>query len=143
MDEAVDAAALLTTVLVPLASRGVRLVLGMRRNLIRFADDPGLVIDLDAERYRDSHTLVQYVESLLLASKEPGVKTPYQGIGGDSRAVSPMARAISSSAIARDQGAESFLIARLLALSVRSRPTVGTDGRPAARARGKCRRSLR
>jgi hypothetical protein len=76
--------------------------------------------------YRDPQALIDYVHQMLTAAQEPGITTPYQataGLGGGDaqQAAAEVATAIARRATARS-GAQSFLIARLLALSVRTRP---------------------
>ena len=96
-------------------------------------DAAELLIDLDAERYRDPEALTHYVHQLLVAAKEPDVRTPYQpaiagpdrtGSDGSGMVAAAVAAAIAERATARDNGPESFLFARLLALSIRHRPAV-------------------
>ena len=88
--------------------------------------DTDLTIDLDTSEYRDPQALTDYVHRLLIASEEPGVTTAYtpgaaalQGDRGEAAAA--VAAAIAQRATAREGTSESFLIGRLLALSVRGR----------------------
>ena len=133
VDEATSPGTLLRSLLVPLASQpGIKIVIGARRHVVHPADQPelqtDLTIDLDAERYQDPQALIDYVHQLLIASHEPDSTTPYQATadlrGGEARkTVAEVAAAIARRATARS-GAQSFLIAGLLALSVRARPEV-------------------
>ena len=134
VDEASDPIGLLTGLLLPLARRGLSVLVGARRHVLDpVRDAVGLLIDLDTERYRDPGALTRYVQQLLVAAKEPDVRTPYQpAIAGPDRtgsdsseaAAAAVAAAIAERATARDNGPESFLFARLLALSIRHRPAV-------------------
>ena len=78
-----------------------------------------LTIDLDSPAYQDPQALADYARNLLLAAQEPGVSTPYQG--ASQEAAVAVASAIADRATSRDRKAESFLIGRFLALSVRGR----------------------
>ena len=83
-----------------------------------------LTIDLDSGEYRDPQALTDYVHRLLVASEEPGVTTPYQSVAVTQARGTRLLRSPRRSArraTAGDEGAESFLIGRLLALSVRGR----------------------
>ncbi len=133
VDEATSPGTLLRNLLVPLASQpGIKVVIGARPHMLHPAGQPDLQadleIDLDAETYQDPRALIDYVYQLLIASHEPGVTTPYQTSAGlsDDQALqtaAEVATAIARRATARS-GAQSFLIARLLALSVRARTEV-------------------
>ncbi|MFI5775856.1 hypothetical protein [Nocardia sp. NPDC051570] len=95
----------------------VRVVVGTRRHLVDRLTSPDRVIDLDAEPYRDRAALAAYVRQLLLAAFEPDVTTVYQSAEQD--AVTAVAESIA--ARASSTVTDSFLIARSLALAVRSR----------------------
>jgi WD40 repeat protein len=129
VDEATSPGTLLGSLLVPLASQpGIKVVIGTRRHVLRRIGQPDLEIDLDAAAYQDPQALIDYVHELLIASHEPDVTTPYQaaaGLRGDAaqKTVAEVAAAIARRATAQG-GGQSFLIAELLALSVRARPAV-------------------
>ena len=137
VDEASEPGELITGLLMPLARTGLRILVGARRHVLNpVRDAADLLIDLDVDPYRDPEALTHYVRQLLVAAKEPGVCTPYQpaiaaphttgavSAGDGATVAAAVAVAIAQRATGRDGGAESFLIARLLTLSVRSRPTV-------------------
>jgi hypothetical protein len=120
---------LLHDLLLPLAEQhGVRVIVGTRRNVLANRTVAAAkVIDLDAQEYRDPQALVDYVRYLLVADREPGVRTPYQGADGQTHpATETVATGIADRATspAGPAGnlAESFLIARVIALAVRARP---------------------
>ena len=125
VDEAVSPDTLLTSLLLPLARQpGLRVVVAARLDVLSEVAEADLTIDLDSSEYRDPQALIDYVHRLLAASEEPGVTTPYQsaaGGAGHQDLAATVAAAIAQRAAARDEGAESFLIGRLLALSVRGR----------------------
>jgi WD40 repeat protein len=137
VDEAASPGTLLRSLLVPLASQpGIKVVIGARRHVLHPSGQPDpqvdLEIDLDAETYQDPQALTDYVYQLLIASHEPGITTPYQtaagpGGGEAQKMVADVAAAIARRATARS-GAQSFLIARLLALSVRARTEMVDTG---------------
>ena len=129
IDEATSPGTLLDSLLIPMASQhGIKVVIGARRHVLSRISQPDLKIDLDAENYRDPQALTDYIRQLLTASREPELTTPYQTgadfmSGEETETVATVAAAIAQRATARG-GAESFLIARLLALSIRARPAV-------------------
>jgi len=130
VDEALSPSTLLDSLLVPLArQRGLKVVAGARRHVLSGFARPDLTIDLDAEDYRDPQALTDYIRQLLIAFREPGVVTPYQVIanaaeGDRGEIIARVATAIAQRSTASGTGAESFLIGRLLALSVRGRADV-------------------
>ncbi len=95
----------------------IKVAVGMRRHLLDRLASPDLVVDLDAERYRDRSALVSYVRQLLVAAFEPGVTTAYQGV--DEASTAEVAESIAAKASTAET--DSFFIARSLALAVRSR----------------------
>ena len=102
-----------------------------------------MIINLDASQYQDPQALAGYVSQLLTAAAEPGVTTSYQQASPDTaRAV---AAGIARRAAAGAGGAESFLLARLLALSVRNRPEPADLSSPdwLSRPAGQHRRGVR
>lgn len=123
VDEAIDPGRLMSDLLIPLSSRpGVRVLIAARRHLVPDSSDVALVVDLDAERYRDPQALVDFVSQLLLGIHEPEVTTPYKD--APAAVTEAVAEAIARRATAAptDAGqAESFLLAQLLAKSLRSR----------------------
>jgi hypothetical protein len=127
VDEATSPGSLLGSLLLPLARQpGLKVVAGARRHVLSRIGKPDLTIDLDAKKYRDPQALTDYVHQLLIASREPDVTTPYPpGPGpaeGDREEVATfVATAVAQRATASGGGAESFLVGRLLALSVRGR----------------------
>ncbi len=126
VDEATSPAALLGGLLIPLSCQPrLRVVIGARRHVLPAAADADLTIDLDTSQYKDPSALIDYVYRLLIAAEEPSVTTPYQGkdpAGRDAREdAGQVAAVIARRATARDEGPESFLIGRLLALSARGR----------------------
>jgi hypothetical protein len=127
VDEATSPATLLDGLLVPLARQpGLQVAVGARRHVLSAAGDTDLTIDLDTRAYRDPQALTDYVHRLLIASEEPGVTTAYTpgtaALRGDrGEAAAAVAAAIAQRATAREGTSESFLIGRLLALSVRGR----------------------
>jgi WD40 repeat protein len=125
VDEAASPAALLTSLLLPLARQpGLRVAVAGRRHVVSGVGEAELTIDLDSGQYQDPQALTDYVHRLLVASEEPGVITPYQstaGVPGYQDQAVAVAAAIARRATASDEGTESFLIGRLLALSVRGR----------------------
>ncbi|NKX56836.1 hypothetical protein, partial [Arthrobacter mobilis] len=137
IDESVDPKPLMDTLLLPLAGRpGVKVLIGTRRHLLRPYDADNtfpadLLVDLDAERYRDPQALTGYAQELLLAAHEPGVPTPYRDAPKEVTAA--VAQAIAARATATTSGggqAESFLLAQLLALAVRNREQVPDTAAP-------------
>ena len=126
IDEARDPRRLLTDLLLPLARRpGLRVVVGARRHVLPPAAGTSLMIDLDADDYRDPQALADYARQLLVAAHEPDVPSPYRD-QGDEIAVT-VAAAIAEKATARPTAtgrAESFLLAQLLARAVRGHPQV-------------------
>ncbi|MFG1796466.1 hypothetical protein [Nocardia sp. NPDC049149] len=95
----------------------IKVAVGMRRHLLDQLVSPELVVDLDAERYRDRSALVSYVHQLLVAAFEPGVTTAYQGV--EEASTAEVAESIAAKASTAET--DSFFIARSLALAVRSR----------------------
>jgi WD40 repeat protein len=134
VDEAASPATVLSGLALPLARQpGLRVVIGARRHVLPAAGDADLLIDFDTSQYHDPRALTTYVHRLLIADAEPGVTTPYQKASGRGAAdkAAEVAAAIARRATAREGGPESFLIGRLLALAVRSRPQpvdVSTEG---------------
>lgn len=120
LDEAADPPDMLASLLHPLSDRPVnlRVAVGGRRHVIPAAAQ--LTIDLDDPRYQDPEALAAYLRRLLTAAEEPGIRTPYQGVQDEVTAA--VAAAIARRATSRDGNTESFLIGRILALSVRGRP---------------------
>lgn len=134
IDEATSPETLLGSLLLPLARQpGLKVAVGVRRHVLSQIGQPQLTIDLDTENYRDPKALTDYVHQLLIASSEPGITTPYQhgtspAEGNRAEIAVTVATAIAQQATARGTGAESFLIGRLLALSVRARARVVDTG---------------
>ena len=137
VDEAAFPATLLSSLLLPLARvRGLKVVLGARRRVLSGVGDIDLNIDLDSQAYQDPQALAHYIYRLLVAAEEPDVETPYQPHPGAQqndralrRVTTAVAKAIAGRATAQQSvlsqaRAESFLIGRLLAFSVRSRSAV-------------------
>jgi WD40 repeat protein len=126
VDEAASPSALITRLVLPLCRQlRMKVVVGVRRHLLPQLGGADLVIDLDSGAYHDPQALTEYVRQLLIATQEPGVSTPYQaaaaaGSGFPQDTVTVVARALARRAT--DGAVESFLFARLLAMSVRSRP---------------------
>jgi WD40 repeat protein len=121
IDEATSPQTMLTNLAVPLARRpGLRVVVGARRHVLSSPADTGMIIDLDTGQYHDPQALAGYVSQLLTAAAEPGVSTAYQQASQDTAAA--VAAGIARRAATSAGGAESFLLARLLALSLRNRP---------------------
>jgi WD40 repeat protein/tetratricopeptide (TPR) repeat protein len=127
VDEATSPATLLGSLLVPLTRQpGLQVVVGARRHVLSAVGDTDLIIDLDADEYQDPEALTEYVHQLLIASEEPGVTSGYARgttmTGGEwDKTATAMAAAIVRRATARDGRSQSFLLARLLALSARNR----------------------
>jgi hypothetical protein len=120
---------LLHDLLRPLAEQhGVRVIVGTRRDVLaKRTVAAAKVIDLDDQEYRDPQALVDYMRYLLVADREPGVRTPYQGADGQTHpATETVAKGIADRATSPSGPAgkptESFLIARVIALAVRARP---------------------
>lgn len=126
LDEARDPQGVLNDLLLPLTRRpGMRVVLGTRRNILPPPAATSLLVDLDTDNYRDPEALTDYAHQLLLATREPGVQTPYQDSADD--VVAMVAAGIAAKAIARPTArgqAESFLLTQLLARAVRGRDHV-------------------
>jgi hypothetical protein len=105
--------------LLPLGDEaGLRVAVGVRRHAAPAAAQ--LAIDLDQPRYQDPEALADYLRRLLAATEEPGVRTPYQGLADE--VTTAVAAAIAQRATSSDGRTESFLIGRILALSIRGRP---------------------
>jgi WD40 repeat protein len=126
IDEAVESGRLMTDLVLPL-SRNLRMkvLIGTRRHLMPPPGVTALLVDLDSEDYRDPQALLEYVRQLLLAANEPGVNTPYRDAPEEVTAA--VADAIAGRATAAPSitgRAESFLLAQLLAKTVRSRQQV-------------------
>ena len=125
VDEARSPATLLSGLLAPLSRQpGIRVVVGARRHVLAGVGETDTTIDLDASSYRDPGALTNYIHRLLIAAEERDVTTCYQSgsgtAGADPGLAAAVAGAIAQRVTARE-GAESFLIGRLLALSVRGR----------------------
>jgi WD40 repeat protein len=124
LEEARDPRRLVTDLLLPLSHRaGLRVVLGTRRHVV--PPSASLVIDLDADDYRDPQALTDYIHQLLIAAHEPDVPTPYRGHDDDT--VATIAAAIAEVATSHPTPTgreESFLLAQLLARAVRGRPQI-------------------
>ena len=126
VDEAASPGTLLTSLLLPLARHpGLKVALAARRHVLSGIGDADLTINLDSSEYRDPQALTDYVRRLLVASEEPGVTTPYQlspaASSSQGQATVAVAAAIARRATAGGEAPESFLLGRLLALSVRGR----------------------
>ena len=129
VDEAVSPTTLLRSLLVPLAGQpGPRVAVGARPHVLAGTGDADLTVNLDSEEYRDPQALIDYAHRLLIASEEPGVTTAYKpgaaAQGSQHEAAAAVAAAIAATAqfeVPRKGTSESFLIGRLLALSVRGR----------------------
>lgn len=104
----------------------MRCVVGTRRHLLgNISDLNGRVkVDLDLPAYRDNEALVEYVRSLLVGANEPDLLTPYRtnGRSGEADVAGTVSVAIAERASTGET--ESFLMARLLALALRSRSSV-------------------
>ncbi|MFF3113441.1 hypothetical protein ACFVSN_30120 [Kitasatospora sp. NPDC057904] len=127
VDEAVEPAPLLDSLLVPLARRyGLRVVLGTRRQLLGRIGPTDRLIDLDREPYLDPKALVDYIRQLLLAAHEPDTATCYRSAG--ESVVDAVAAELADRATAAADGGrrtESFLVGQLLARSARGREQAG------------------
>jgi WD40 repeat protein len=123
IDEAASPPTLLSSLLVPLARHSdLKVVVGARPHSLAGVADAGLTIDLDMPHYQDPQALTDYVRRLLLAAEEPSVGTCYQSDASGAAAVAEeIARRATSATTTKDERSESFLIGRLLALSVRGR----------------------
>jgi WD40 repeat protein len=124
VDEAISPRTLLDGLLVPLSRRpGIRVVVAARRHVLEGTVRADVTIDLDTAAYRDPQALIDYVRRLLVAAEEPDVTTCYQpgSAGATPEVIAEAAETIARRATARDAGTESFLLGRLLALSVRGR----------------------
>lgn len=126
VDEAVSPATLLVSLLVPLACQpGVRVVVGARPHVVSGIGTADLIIDLDAVAYSDPQALHDYVHRLLIAAEEPGLRTAFTtdvaAPRNRSELADVVAGAIARRATASGTGSESFFIARLLAMAMRSR----------------------
>jgi WD40 repeat protein len=121
VDEATSPQILLSDLAVPLARQpGLRVVAGIRRHTLPSPAGSGMVIDLDASQYHDPQAVTGYVSQLLTAAAEPGVITTYTRASQDT--TQAVAAGIARRAVANAGGAESFLLARLLTLSIRNQP---------------------
>ncbi len=121
VDEATSPQILLSNLAVPLARQpGLRVVAGTRRHTLPPPTGSGMVIDLDARQYHDPQAIADYVGQLLTAATEPGVITTYTRASQDT--TEAVAAGIARRAVASAGGAESFLLARLLTLSIRNQP---------------------
>ena len=89
---------------------GVRLLVGTRRELVSSLGPAVTVLDLDSSEYRVDEDAAGYVRKVLLATKEPGIPTPYRG--NDE-----LADVVSRGVARRADGV--FLIARMTARSLR------------------------
>ncbi len=128
VDEAASPSTLLTSLAAPLAGQpGVSVVTGTRRHVLSSLTDADMILDLDAAEYHDPEALQAYVSQLLTADAEIGVATGYQDAGQDltGAVAAQIARRAASAG-----GAESFLLARLIALSVRNRPVPADPSSP-------------
>jgi hypothetical protein len=126
LDEARDPRRLLLDLVLPLSQRpNIKVLLGTRRHLLPPPDLINLLIDLDADAYRDPKALIQYVRQLLLGTNEPDLSTPYRRAPKFKVALVAEAIAAKATSTASAFGqAESFLLAQLLARVVRSREYV-------------------
>ncbi|MFI7320692.1 hypothetical protein [Streptomyces venezuelae] len=117
VDEASDPYHLVVDLLEPLAAAaertGIRLLVGTRRGgddgLLRLFGTSAVVLDLDADGYRDHRDIAEYVRRTLLAEPDPQVRTPYRA--------RPAQAATVAVAVAARAGS-SFLVAQLTALSL-------------------------
>ena len=117
IDEALDPAGLVTSVLVPLVeigpARGLRLLLGTRPHLLVPLGMAGRAVDLDDERYADPHSLFLYA----LRGLETGdPQSPYHG--ASEELVAEVAGAVAEAA------GHSFLVARIVSRTLLSRDLV-------------------
>lgn len=131
IDESVNPRELLDDLLLPLAHcPDIKILIGTRRHLVHpyegaDAIPADLLIDLDDNNYRDPTALAGYSRALLLATHEPEIRSPYREAPEDDTAVVAQAIADRATVTTSNGGkAESFLLAQLLALSVRSRQRV-------------------
>jgi AAA ATPase domain len=119
LDEAVSPPDMAADLLLPLGQQaGLRVAVGGRRHAV--PDGAQLTIDLDRRPYQDPEALADYLRRLLAATEEPGIRTPYQAVPDEVTAA--VAAVIAQRATSGDGRTESFLIGRILALSVRGRP---------------------
>jgi hypothetical protein len=119
LDEALSPMDMVDDLLLPLSNQAdMRVVVGSRRHAVPRGAE--LTIDLDRPRYKDPEALSDYLGQLLAATEEPDVRTPYQAVPEEVTAA--VAAAIAHRATSSDGRTESFLIGRILALSVRGRP---------------------
>lgn len=124
VDEASHPTDLVRSLLEPLSRHpDLRVLLATRRNVLPSVRDDHLLFDLDSPEYQDPDALTDYVAELLAATYEPDLTTPYREVA--PAAVRQVAEALAlraSAELPEDQRAESFLLGRLLAVAVRSRP---------------------
>ena len=122
LDEATSPVTLRDSLLLPLKRQHqLQVLIGARRHVLPPPSDTDLTIDLDDKAYHDPEAVVDYIRQLLIAAHEPDIETPYQDDYATSRVdLSAVSRAIAQLAISRD-GVDSFLIAQVIALAVRSR----------------------
>jgi hypothetical protein len=118
-DEAPDPAGVVTFAEALAGIGDLKVLLVVRPHLIRSIRFEHTVIDLDAPEYQDPDALADYARALLLAAHEPDVATIYRD-DPHTTAVAQTIAARASSAGAGDRRAESFLIAQLVARSVRA-----------------------
>lgn len=90
--------------------RGVRLLVGTRRELLGALGPTFTHMDLDTPAYRDDWDVAGYVRKMLLARDEPDVSTPY-------REDEALAEAVAKGVAERAAGV--FLVARMTARSLR------------------------
>lgn len=111
LDEAVEPEQVIREVIQPLVDSGpevgIRLVLGLRRQLLHLLDVPAhAVVDLDDANYFDRTDLVEYALRCLTLGIDPMVDSPYRA---DVSYASKVAAAIA------DRAGQVFLIAQLTA----------------------------
>ncbi|MGW4771963.1 hypothetical protein ACWEO2_28470 [Nocardia sp. NPDC004278] len=124
IDESATPSGVIEFLLELAAKTSVRCVVGTRRHLLKNISDlqGRALVDLDLPLYRDNQAVVDYARSLLIGAREPGLRTPYRtGIrtAEGNELAEVVAAAIAERASTTES--ESFLMARLLALAIRSR----------------------
>jgi WD40 repeat protein len=127
IDEALDPAGLVSTILLPLVeagpAQGLRLLLGTRPHLLKSLGMTGLAVDLDDEHYADPASLYDYVVRGL-ESDNP--QSPYHSAPEDL--VAAVAKAVAEAAD------HSFLVALIVSRTLRHSTEIPDPNDPVWRA---------
>ncbi|MCE4265331.1 WD40 repeat domain-containing protein, partial [Rhodococcus globerulus] len=122
LDEGNDHELIRDVLILELVRHGIPVIVGVRPSVLLPTDLTTITIDLDEDPYHDPEALTDYIEQLLVAAHEPELRSPYRLASGQPH---PGTRTIAAAIASRATSGqvESFLIARVVALALRARPT--------------------